>query len=595
MRKFHFKKRPLKTALILVFISTLALSCGEMDILGGQNNYSVNMLIDGLSLDECSIIKSSSSIVPYFDGDISDDADTQALRVIIKDSKNKAIAAPIRYQLSADARRILEEQEAEDSEEELKETEKTEKTAETDEKGLTDKAEQMDKPTETTPVKKDAEKTEDGSESKLDEPKEAEDFDNAPDTVYEVNSFEKKLPLFSFPANTEAGFYTIYFEIISLSGEVLKTIDNPVYFIAGATLRIDNLHSYLGGVSETPHVVPPGVPVLLEAKISADKSIKPYIIWNYGKTRIAGDAVLGGASKIIWKSPEETGFMQIQVEVFPFDPSKNSTGIHGLKREISLPVSENHGRHGYFSETQNDLSLWYEFAGVTTDSNDKLNKQKDLASVSRKPPVWLCAFGTYGLGVGTSDVWSLPNEPFKKLKLFGGTALLRLRVSSLKAGNLFETELFDSGTGLKYLIRFELDGYTLKTICEKQGILYTSETPIMNGRNDFAVLAIEFIFVRNEILINTACEEDGELKKWSVLSIPGSADGKGNIYFGRKTNLQNSKTVESCTAIISELALSYHEKTNITQEKADESKKEQDNDDGVKDRTAAQTAASPDN
>ncbi|GMO45834.1 MAG: hypothetical protein Ta2B_27010 [Termitinemataceae bacterium] len=564
-----YLKKCFYTSTFFIFSSFLLFSCGDLDVLGNGSEYAVNGLVDGVSLDECAVISSSSLIEPYFDCNIAGDADTQALRVLIKDFGGKVVAVPLRYELSEEAKnkKVNKKDEGDDSPEETNDkdldSKKSDENANLGSKTSgsgteTGKAEDSVPATDKTQDSKEKKEAEDGQET------EKKPVSVIEELVIKVDRFDRNLPVFSLPEESESGFYFISFQIIGKSGELLHITEKPIYYLASLPLAIETIQSYLPGVSKTPHVIPPSSPVMLEAKIKSDESISPYIVWYCGKDRIAEGPVKNGVFRFIWQSPEENGFQPIKAEIFPFDPLTEGQGVHGVSREMSLPVSEKHGHHGYFDNQADGLASWYEFANSLNDSKDPENEKAYLVSGSNKTPLWLPYSVTYGLAVGSDDVWTFPTEPFSQLKKTGGNMLLQMRFAPLQNGSLLETEFFDSDTGFVYNFHLDIFDFVLILTCEKQGVVYRAEAPIIKDNDGFVVAALNFNFDEDYITIDIGSETRGKLKNWKSISINGTADGNGNVHFGRNSFLQIADPLK--TAIISEIALSYTQQTPVSVE-----------------------------
>jgi hypothetical protein len=556
MYKLCPKSRFLAVLSVSILLVLFA-GCGDFDMITGANGYSVSGLVDGISLDDCSIIKESSKIQPYFDCNISDDSDTSALRVLIEDRIGKPVGSPLVYMLPEGAESPSEQQNSA-----LKETSGG-KTGDQEQKISAEvSGEGSESETQTESAgEKEAEpegktKTEGDSEKTVTE---------APvkDLIITVKNFEN-LPPFSFPEGLEAGIYSISFQIINHSGGVLQSIEKYVYYIANETFAITDIQSYLPGVAETPHVLPPEAPILLEARIESDPGIQPYIVWYCGKKVIAEGEVTDGIYRFLWDSPVETGFQTIKAEVFPFDPNTAIALMRGISKEMSLPVSFKHGRHGYFSEKSGEFSNWYKFWGNVNDTKDIKNEAKALVAVSKKPPLWLPYSGTYGLAVGAFNVWELPETPFMPI-LDGKSARFLFRFAPRNDGNFATAQIFDANTGLPHSVQLALNGGILELTSEQKGVLLRAEAPLNNDSDGFVCAALEFKLAYGYIFISiiTDLSSNEKIEETQTIQLKGHPDGKGSIFLGE--NLTESAN-RSIIAIISEIAVSYPEVRAIEEE-----------------------------
>jgi hypothetical protein len=594
-------------ALLPLIFTALLIGCGDLDVLSGARSYKVIGLVDGVSLDECAVIKSDSQIQPYFDCNISNDTDTAALYVVIKNQLGKVEGAPYRYILPERPKVFGENGDAEDENAENS----TEETSNGSNEALNGDGSGNSDPTSTETGKPGAQadnspsgdekkqETSDKTDQKTDDPASGDsdktvgvenenlqannetDFEDEnataegktdetlangetepsaeakepmqEDIVIAVKQFGDELPPFSFPANAPSGFYTITFTIIGNSGEILHSSEKPVFYLAAKSLVIEDVKSYLSGVSETPYIVPPETLVLLEARIKIDASFKPYIIWYSGKTSIAEGEVIGGVHRFLWKSPTQTGFQALRAEVFPFNPRKHELGIRGVSREMSLPISLRHGRHSYFSDRADQFARWYEFWGNVNDSKDPQTPESALVPAQKQNPLWLPKSGSFGLALGSPRVWTLPGEPFALAK-DGKSAAILMRFAPRRNGIILSTTFTDDDTGITQAVKLAIAEHDLILSTDKQGAIASVRLPIITDDEGFAVAALDFQFLEASLVISAALEHEGAFIDWQSIELTGNINKKTPLAFGYKSN---DSADTSIPAILTELALLY--------------------------------------
>ncbi|MDR1256558.1 MAG: hypothetical protein LBJ86_02290, partial [Spirochaetaceae bacterium] len=404
--------------------------CGDLDVaLSSGKFYKVNASVNGLTLDESAILAKGSMISPYFDFNITDDPDVDSLFVYIKNYTGKKTGPVIQYKLRA---------ENDDSASENgDESEKTDASGEKQGEEVSSGGEPAGSADsgsiligeregglyagtaggalagETAgPGGTDASSgtasgflaVESGTESVV---VQANDGVEA-DIVIMVKNVD--LPGLVLGDDLQYGAHTIVFEIIASNKAVLNHIEKPFFYLAEKKLEIKEIVSFLPGISSTTRIVPPGEKIMLEAGIEADSSIDPYIIWYNGKQRIDEGSVSEGKNLILWTAPVQTVFQNIHAEVFPFNPNKQALSIPGLSYGVSLPVSPRHGRNGFYSEMEAQMSRWYRLWGDLTDYKSPANMTSVLARNDEAPAQWLPVSGTYGLAIGADDAYKLPGS-----------------------------------------------------------------------------------------------------------------------------------------------------------------------------------------
>ncbi|MDR2444954.1 MAG: hypothetical protein LBD44_03345 [Spirochaetaceae bacterium] len=375
------------------------------------------------------------------------------------------------------------------------------------------------------------------------------------------------LPAITFRSDIPSGFYHIVFEIIAFNGTLLNSIEKPFFYLADKELTVNGIVSYIPGVSSSSGIVPPGEKIMLQADIASSPDIEPYVIWYNGKQHIGEGFVHDGAYRIFWSAPVKTGFQDIRVEVFPFDPNKHISTIHGISHTVSLPVSNRHGRDGYYADMEVQMSRWYRLWGNLTDTKDPVSIGALFDRVDDREPLWLPVFSTYGLAVGTNDLYKLPDSLFKYVKSGEGSAEI-----------LFRLVPWDNTPVEKLIFMAELhgeDGEGNKSFCVVQLFLFENNLIFQTFCNDeisearpslpldgidFVSAAVDFQFFENSIVISVGLEnvKTKSIDAWERLTINNFIpNDEGNVWFGGLFETESSGV--GVSAVITEIALLYNE------------------------------------
>jgi hypothetical protein len=268
-----------KALCALVFLLVLT-GCGELDLLFPQSeSYHVKALINGNSLDDCSLIWAADEIRPYFAASVGNDPDLTGLLVYIQNSKGEIVGEKVLYSLqpySAKAE-TLEETENEGDPAELAAEESP------GQKGAKGKWGFINTNTVET--------------------------DDA--VVIAVKSLDQEIPPFPLPENMEIGPYSLVFEAIGKK-ETLCHSESEIFFLSNSEFSIKDISIHLPKVSDA-RLIPPGTTILLESNLDFDSRLEPYLIWYDGKTVINEGKMNEGAGNILWKAPDRAGFYSLRV------------------------------------------------------------------------------------------------------------------------------------------------------------------------------------------------------------------------------------------------------------------------------------------
>jgi hypothetical protein len=589
------------SALLFLGLAAALASCGELDtMLSSGKAYKVNALINGRSLDECAILSRGSEIAPYFDFNIKDDPDIASLVIYLKNYMGKETGPRIKYVLpgkegenaaEGDALYLPPDAVQEGLGAESGDTPEGTNVAEA---GAGSTETERGAPDDAVPTEDSGADTEAGSPapepeggqsvenngqvvensgqpaaSGSDMPEEPPRADTTAEIIITVQNFYD-LPSLTFGDDLPFGFYTIVFEVRAANGAVLNSIEKPAFYLASNRLAIEEIVSYLPGVSSAARIVPPGEKIILEAKILAE-GVAPYIIWYEGKNIISEGYKADGADRIFWSSPAQTGFQNISVEVFPFNPSQ-TPGMRGLTHDVSLPVSQRHGRDGYFAPYSNQLSRWYKLWGNLTDTRDPGNTASALIPADDTEIQWQPVSDTYGLKAGPVNVYKIPGSFFKYIRQNEGSGEIRFRFSPYNTSAetlLLKTDLRitddETGTETVYPMEFSLleENLVLSVLVQnRQDGALRAQTPLLVDADGFISAAIDFQFFDDNAIISIGVEdtETASITTWEQIAIHGHAEGGGLIQFGGTFDNSYGEThTAAYNFIVTELAVLYNE------------------------------------
>jgi hypothetical protein len=448
-----------KKATATLMLLSLFTDCGELDtLLPSDGTYQVKALVNNSSLEDCSLISSTDKIRPYFAHSVTKDPDLTGLVVFLQNQQGEIAGKKTRYILQnfAGDTPFLEpefkpEPPKTEEPDELLSLEDNDKLENNDKKEKTAGDEETDKEEPDVP----------DTETTVSMEKPVEKLETPPvktspvspvieneDTIIVVKSLDENIPYFPLPANLEIGQYTLVFQVLGRE-ETLHRTETTIYYLGSAKFKLNDIQMYLPGVSSGSRLISPGITVMLEARLSFDQRLDPYIRWYNGKNILSEGRLADGEGKILWKAPEQTGFHTVRVEVFPF---RLRQGISGISREISLPVSLKAATTDYFTgdtllsiakitpppvpDTQDavltdspqvriqsvametaapdkpELVHWYQFSGNLQDTKTPISAEQSLIPVNEKPPRWIPVAYSYGLSTSADESYLLPPVAF---------------------------------------------------------------------------------------------------------------------------------------------------------------------------------------
>jgi hypothetical protein len=520
-----------RTALVLVCLALFS-ACGELETLFPSNGtYQVRTLVNGSSLEECSIIHANDKIRPYFAVSVVNDPDLIGLLVYLQDPQGKIVGDRVQYTLLpyADENALTEA----DFQEEAEPEETEEQVPEEDDSEF--QIQERWSFTDAKPVEK---KT---------------------DIEIAVKSLAAELPYFPLPKELEIGRYVLVFEAVGKK-ETLSRTETDVFYLGNAEFNLKDVSMYLSGLSG-PQLISPEAVIMLEASIDFDSRLDPYVIWYNGKNIISEGKVSDGAGKLLWKAPEQAGFYSLRLEALPFHLKRNT--YNGLSREIALPVSPKAVSLGYFFENNEEytarsplsagtayaaavadeetlpsypapeLLQWYQFEGSLLSSLSTLTDEQTLLPVNESRPRWAAAGQSYGLAIGADDPCLLPPVNFFRAEEDQGGGILLLHIRPLSEGVIFSA-FFPLQSSLT-------DGVWVDLIKAGNVIalrLGAAETYVdlpvylaFSATDSLIPIAVEF-YIRPYQLEAKLSLDNYSQNKVGGIKLPGALSGEGRIRLG---------------------------------------------------------------
>jgi hypothetical protein len=435
---------------IFVFLAVLGFlaGCGAMDaILPSSGTYKVNVKVNNISLDELSFISSRDKVLPYFEEPVSGDPDVTGLMVYLKDSKDITVGYRVLYNI--DEENGLEFKPVADS------PEQGEQNEEENAAGEAETGETVTEGTDTDIA---------GTDETISENNEGENADTADETgslaaadtaetaedvtddlivdiekyktgdeneyIIPVKSLDNNLPYFPLPPNLPIDRYTIVYQVMGATKSggnktILSKTEKVFFYLADARFSFEGIMVHHPGVAASPQPVQKGSVIMLETKLDYDSRLEPYVIWYSGKNIISEGRYATGEGNLMWKVPDQSGFFSLCAEVLPLtlreiqsspEEAPSPSDMLGYQKEISLLIStKNVEMHLLTGSASADLQHWYIFEADLTDSTNKNSTEKEIKPSGKNPLKWMAANGTYGLAVGSNDVYILPDTviPYK--------------------------------------------------------------------------------------------------------------------------------------------------------------------------------------
>jgi hypothetical protein len=448
-----------------------------------------------------------------------------------------------------------------------------------------------------------------------------------------IKRLDQRFPEFRILENLAIGRYNLIFQVMG-EKEILYKTFKPIYFIGEAKFILGEIQSFLPVKITGGRLIPPGLNVLLTTEVRADSRLDPYIIWHSGKKIIAQGRLSEGANSSFWKTPEQTGFHSIRVEVFPLLRKDRVPGnMIGKIKELSLPVSSRSEKIQHFRDPSGDPAGdpsgnpaenpaedsvgnparnpgggfigWYQFWGTLDDTKAPNNPGRKLVSLYSQAPRWIPLGGIYGLLVGRNDVYTLPGAPFIVSGNEQGKGRILFHLGALSEGPIVSLrfaggEAEDQETA-DLDLSFAKDALILR-IASKDASRKESLGLDSYETNGFITVIVEFTIAPDhfdaELLLENPPATTGPLS----IALAAAVSGEGSIRFGEYLGQGGSQGASKAsgkygngTVALNELAFSYARtpvppKEELSESGLPETLVAEEKDQGVKQETLSQNA-----
>jgi hypothetical protein len=545
---------------MVMFIIFSLFSCGDMETLfPGNDSYQIRALINGNSLENCSIVRSNDKIRPYFAVSVVDDPDLISLLVYLQNPQGEVTGERVFYTLQPYASVPVTTETEKNKEETIEET-NGRTVWELPEHGAVHER---------------------WSFTNAKYEKQHSDIEIA------VYTLADELPYFSLPKKLEIGSYTLVFEALGQKDTLSRTETN-IFYLGSVEFNLKDISMYLPGLSSGSQLITPGTTVMLEANMDFDNRLDPYVVWYNGKNVISRGKISDGAWRILWKAPEQASFYSLRLEVFPFQLKNDFAGI---SREIMLPVSPKAISLGYFFEkdlkyagyvnriplaegtaypqqvrlitamlsseksdanaeegksasvmpSAPELLQWYQFEGNLRNELSLTDKQSLIPS-GEKDPHWIAAGQSYGLAVGSDDEYHLPQVDFFPAEQNQGGGIFLLHIRPPAQGIILSAffPLRSSSTdGVSMDLIKGRDSFMLrlKTV---DSVVEIPVYPAFVESPDLIPIVVEFYIQSYRLEAKISLGEDYSLhNKTGKINLPGTLSGEGIITLGSSLNKSN--------------------------------------------------------
>jgi hypothetical protein len=568
--------------LLIIFSSLFAAGCGELDAvlsssLSPASTYRVNAAIEGRTLDECAVVSVNSRIRPYFANPVEGDPDITGLVVFLKTPTGEVVSRKVRYVIGSagqdsglpittdtDSDGRISGQDASGTGEgyagqtdsgktdsgkaDSGEYGKTEVSLPADDAASPGQAEANAGSTDNVDVADNTDIAGQGASPAgtggtvspvyqiLQKESFAEETAEPDELVVSVSKLDGELPALLFPEKLAIGPYILVLQVLGLR-DVLSHSEKLIYYVADAELTLGDIQTYHSGAGENSGVVTPGSIIMLETKVSADKRLKPYIVWYNGKRRIREGPVSEGVDRLLWQSPGQTGFQALRAEIFPFVPLTGYQNNTGVVKELSLAVSSKQTKRsaGLTETLPENITRWYQLGAVLYDSLAASDAGRELAPADDTVITWLPKAGIYGLAAGPAHSFTIPGSLFTPDEKLPGRGRLSFRFAPLSSGIIFSGAFALGRTSqtLNLNLSFNADAnlliltYALGREERKQEVYLSAF-----GRDDWITAAVDFTVRNNEFLAGLSLLSEESVPAGSGIVLPGALSGKGIFRIG---------------------------------------------------------------
>jgi hypothetical protein len=505
-----------KSTRVFLFLAVLTIlgGCGALDsLLPSTGTYKISAKINDAPFNDFSIVTSNDKIRPFFEESVSEDPDITELVVFLKDSKGLTTGYRATYSLTYSDKdnNIGNGQGLQPGQNKSNDTEKTDKDKE-------DKGE----PAEKTAV-----------EEKIDIPENTKYVKNGNEIIFPVKSLDNALPFLPLPSDLPIGKYTLVFQVMS-KNTVLYNFEIPLFYLDGARLSFEDVQVYLPGIAENSQSIQNGNVVLLDIKLDFDSRLDPYVVWYNGKKTIDEGKYSSGAGSLLWKAPDQNGFVSLSAEVFP---SFEKAGLAGYQRGISLLVSSKEVDMHLLSKDTPNLVRWYTFEGDLTDSLAKDSKERAIEPAGNNRLKWMPSNGTYGLASGGDNEYSLPSFPL--LINEKETWQIVSRFKLLSEGEIYSVQF---GSVFDVTMTLSVNKTNIVLTLASPSKTYSETLKLPEEKDSFVTVSVKFFVQSGRLYAKQVLEKSGlamdSLKDPPVnpISLEADIDKEFKIILGQQSN-----------------------------------------------------------
>jgi hypothetical protein len=353
------------------------------------------------------------------------------------------------------------------------------------------------------------------------------------------------IPPYNLPPDLAIGRYIMLFHILrktkNSETSILSTTEKPFFYLDDAQFIVDDLRMYAPNPTDSPFA-PAETAILIEAPLSADERLDPYIMWFDGKKKLNTGKTAHGAGRLLWKTPSIEGFKNIRAEIFPFPPFQKTAGV---LKEISIPITAKEKSNGYFAGQAKRFSHWYWFRGNLQDEQERNQLIRRQYQLDQWFPT---GDRYYGLGLGINS-YLIPSAHFTASKTEKKFGQLLFRISLVSDGIIakitFES-MDGSSIGVLSLVSEEKSPLLLLETGNSETII--KKLSVENIRSEIT-LCLNFELERNRLAADISLEDSPNINApFFTLSNP----------FGGNAVFQLGAESENTVAVLNELGVTFN-------------------------------------
>lgn len=317
-------------------------------------------------------------------------------------------------------------------------------------------------------------------------------IDEATESLTTVASLSDALPDFSLPADLAIGQYSLVFQVVGKDGVLFEHFSS-FYYIGDEEFQLSSLLSYPPGSAPTSGapLFPVGMPLLVEAKVTAGDGLDPYIVWFSDGKRFSEGSLADGAGRVLWTPPSTAGFHRISVSLLPIRPGAEESESPGLTRTVTVATSTTAPYPG-LKAPDSGYSLVYRFL-ATLNASDSEGRSHRVKSLTALQDEWApCGEEEYGLFLDgrRSYQGDYPSALVSEGSLVPSSVVLR--VAPRRAGTLFRAIFSSSnaGEGFSFSLSATATGFLVSVTAGESSLSSSVETGAQDG--EFRDVKVEF-------------------------------------------------------------------------------------------------------